>query len=471
MGKKRHGWLGAVVVAIAFVVASLMGGAAQAQSAQEEIDAIKKRLGQLEEKQKKMSWAEKLKFSGQIGLRTEYIANEDFKTDQDRWRQRARLRFQTTYDVNEQFMAGFRLTTGDPKFPSTGWENLGGGNTGADTTGAENSFSKFRINFDRMWMTWKPNQTLKFSAGKFELPFFKPQAIWGSGIWFDDDVQPSGIAETINLPTGGALKSLRLTFGQFVLQEFRENISGINRGAGMFGQQISGSLVPTPDVDVKFGLGFYLFDNSARLARSTGGVHTIDSGVYNSRFTNRTVSLTNANITAGSSGSPNCTVGTCTHFVSDYHLLNPSLQVDFKGGPLPVTFTVDYVNNLGAESDPLTKSGKKNNSVLGWLSVGSTKDPGNWRLGYGYYYSQADSALAMFVDDDYQFTNVKSHMIDFQYRIWKDVLLQWDTYIQRFEDSQLAGIQGLATLHAATGDGGFDNPTKFRSRLSLLVNF
>ena len=471
MGKRRYGWLVSAVVAIAFVVSWLMGGAAQAQqSAQEEIDAIKKRVGQLEEKQKKAAWTEKLKFSGQIGLRTEYIANEDFNTDQDRWRQRARLRFQTTYDVNEQFMAGFRLTTGDPKFPSTGWENLGGGNTGADTTGAENSFSKFRVNFDRMWMTWKPNQTLKFSAGKFELPFFKPQAIWGSGIWFDDDVQPSGIAETINLPVGGALKSLRLTFGQFVLQEFRENISGINRGAGMFGQQISGSLVPTPDVDVKFGLGFYLFDDTKRLARGAGGVSTIDSGAYNNHFTNRALTA---------AGGASCSSGglggftACDKFVSDYHLLNPSLQVDFKGGPYPVTFTVDYVNNLGAESDPLTKSGKKNNSVLGWLSMGSTKDPGNWRLGYGYYYSQADSALAMFVDDDYQFTNVKSHMIDFQYRIWKDVLLQWDTYIQRFEDSQLAGLQGLSVTGIAAGSGGpgFDNPTKMRSRISLLVNF
>lgn len=482
MGKKKHGWLGAVVVAVAFMAASLMGGTAQAQSAQDEIDAIKKRVGQLEEKQKKAAWTEKLKFSGQLGLRTELISNENFNRGEDRWRERVRIRFQTTYDVNEQFMAGFRLSTGDPRFPTTGWETLGGGaSTGGPVDGFENSSSRFRVGFDRAWVAWKPNQTFKFTAGKFELPFFKPQAVWGSGIWWDDDLQPTGIAETFNLPTGGSLKSLRLTFGQFLFQELRgDNSPG--RGSGWLGGQLSGTAAPTPTVDVSAGLGFYSFMNPHRLAQGgTGGMIILDSGIYNNRRTNRIVgtrAVANSTVTA----TANCNAFTtdCVGFASEYQLLNPSLQVDFKGGRYPVTFTADYVNNLGASSDPITGTGHKNNAFIVGASVGSTKDPGNWRFGYWYYYSQADAALSMFNDDDYQFTNVKSHIIDFQYRIWKGVLLQWDNYLQKFEDSQLANRQGMTVTglaggtnfcSAAGGCTGLDDPLKFRSRISILVNF
>ena len=475
----ERGWL-PIVYGVAALLTLLFGVApVQAQqSAQEEIDAIKKRVGQLEEKQKKAEWTEKLKFSGQIALRTEFITNENFsKADSERWRERVRVRFQTTYDVNEQFMAGFRLSTGDPRFPSTGWETLGGGSSGSGTgaggttpDGFENSSSRFRIGFDRVWMTWKPNQTLKFTAGKFELPFFKPQAVWGSGIWWDDDAQPTGIAETINLPASGALKSLRLTFGQFLFQELRGDLSPA-RGSGWFGQQLSGSLGAAPNVDANFGLGFYYFANPHRLAQGgTGGMIVLDSGLYNSRHTNRVTGVGGV----GANTGVNCNAFTtnCGGFVSEYALLNPSLQVDFKGGRYPVTFMADYVNNLGAHSDPVTQTGRKNNAFLVGAAVGSTKDPGNWRFGYWYYYSQADSALSMFNDDDYQFTNVKSHVIDFQYRIWKGVLLQWDTYVQKFEDSQLANLQGITgPCSAALACREFDDLTKFRSRISMLVNF
>jgi hypothetical protein len=454
---------------------------ASAQSTQEEIDALKKRVGQLEEKQKKAGWTEKLKISGQLGLRTEFITNENFNTgDEERWRERVRIRLQFTYDVNPQFMAGFRLSTGDPRFPSTGWETFGGGTSGSGTNvtadGFENSSSRFRVGFDRAWVTWKPTSALKLNFGKFELPFFKPQAVWGSGIWWDDDVQPTGASQTLSIPTGGALKSLRLTFGEFLFQELRDDLNPA-RGSGWVGGQLSGTVAPTPDVDVTSGVGFYSFMNPHRLVQGgTGGMITLDSGNYNNRYTNRTTFR-------GFAPSANCGnsfTTNCGDLVSEYQLLNLSFQGDIKTGRYPILLTADYVNNLGASADPLTKTGHKNNAFIVGAAVGSTTDPGNWRFGYWYYYSQADSALAMFADDDYQFTNVKSHIIDLQVRLWKGVLLQWDNYLQKFEDSQLANMQGIpaGTGCTAAGSGGagtgctfFSDPLKWRSRISVLVNF
>ncbi len=467
---RRYGTVWGVAILVVFVWVPI--ALAQLQISKEEIDAIKKRVEDLEKAQKKAEWTQKLKFSGQLGLRTEFITNENFsKADSERWRERVRLRFQTTYDVNDQFMMGFRLSTGDPRFPSTGWETLGGGSSGSGTSvttdGFENTSSRFRIGFDRAWMTWKPTSALKLNFGKFETPFFKPQAVWGSGIWIDDDFQPTGASQTINLPTGGALKSLRLTFGQFLFQELRGDLSPA-RGSGWFGGQLSGAAAPMPSVDVTAGLGFYSFANPHRTVQGgTGGMIILDSGVYQNRRTNRVI---------GPTATPgNCNVFTtnCLGLVSEYHLLNLSFQGDIKTGRYPILFTADYINNLGAHSDPVTKTGRKNNAFLVGLAAGSTKDPGDWRLGYWYYYSQADSALAFMNDDDYQFTNVKSHIIDFQYRIWKGVLLQWDNYFQRFEDSQLANLQGICPT-GASGAGvcnSFDNPLKFRSRISMLVNF
>jgi hypothetical protein len=481
MGQGRHGWLVSVVVAIAFVFAS-WGGAAQAQQ-KEEIDAIKKRVEDLEKAQKKSEWAQKLKLSGQLGLRTEFINNENFNTSEERWRQRVRIRLQATYDVNEQFMMGFRLSTGDPRFPTTGWETFGGGSSGSGTgagattpDGFENSSSRFRVGFDRAWITWKPTSALKLDFGKFGLPFFKPQAVWGSGIWWDDDLQPTGAAQTISLPAGGALKSLKLTLGQFLFQELRGDFDP-ERGSGWLGSQLSGVVAPTPAVDVSAGLGFYSFLNPHRLAQAgSSGMIVLDSGVYNNRRTNRTTHQ-------ASVPSPNCFnvfTTSCQRFVSEYQLLNLSLQGDIKTGRYPILLTADYVNNLGAHNDPRSQTGQKNQAFIVGAAMGSTKDPGNWRLGYWYYYSQADSALSMFNDDDYQFTNVKSHIIDFQVRLWKGVLLQWDNYLQKFEDSQLANLQGIPAgtgctrVGAAGPQGGcisLDDPFKWRSRISVLVNF
>lgn len=459
--KQQHVRLVRIFLAVALMTPGL-GTLAQAQqSAQEEIDAIKKRVQQLEEAQKKTeqatSFLSKFKFSGQLGLRSEYINNEDFTTNKERWRQRFRLRAGFTHNPVDPFQIGVRLSSGDPKFVSTGWETFGssGGGVGEDP---EANTSKVRINLDRVFMKYTAPKYLTVTAGKFEFPFFKPQAVWGSGIFFDDDVQPTGAAETFQVPDVGPFKWVRLTLGQFVLEELQANKGGL-RGDGWHGEQISAKLPIASQTDLTGSFGYYEFFQPSKIARGVGGF--LSSGKYNNRFTNRAV-------TAG--GSLNCTnnsttgVSTCAGFLSQFRIIQPNIQLNSQVAGIPILASFDYINNLGANSEPAaTGRGKKNNAYLAWISVGSTQNPGDIRAGYGYYYSQADSTLSVFADDDYQFTNVKSHIIDLQYRIWKDVLIQWDNYVQRFEDPSLAFAQGITSP--------FDNPTKFRSRISMLVNF
>jgi len=430
-------------------------------SVSEELEALKKRIEELEQAQKtpppQPPWAEffsKFKFAGQLGLRSEYIANEDFDTNKQRWRQRFRLRAGFTYNPVEPLQMGVRLSSGDPKFPSTGWETFGnsGGGIGEDP---EANSSKVRINLDRVFLKYTAPKYLTLTAGQFEFPFFKPQAVFGSGIFFDDDVQPTGIAETFQIPDVGPFKWLRLTTGQFVLEEIQTR--GSLRGNGWIGEQLSARLSPAPTTELTFSLGYYEFFQPSKIARGVGGF--LSSGKYNNRFTNRAVSAT---------GSLNCTnnsttgVSTCTGFLSQYRILQPNVQLNFDPG-IPILLTADYANNFGAKSDPTTHTGRKNNAFLAFVAVGSSANAKGLRLGAGYYYSQADSVLSVYADDDYQFTNVKTFIIDLQYRIWKDVLIQWDTYLQRLEDPSLAFAQGITSP--------FDNPTKIRSRISMLVNF
>lgn len=456
-------YLGTLMLGCSLLLSSgtwALGQPSVSKELEEELEALKKRMQEIEQSQKASppspgsEFLSKFRFAGQLALRSEYIANENFSTNEERWRQRFRLRAGFTYNPVDPFQIGVRLSSGDPKFPSTGWETFGSsGGVGEDPEG---NSSKVRMNLDRVFMSYTAPQYLTVTAGKFEFPFFKPQAVWGSGIFVDDDVQPAGVAETFQVPDAGPFRWLRLTFGQFVLEEIQTK--GTLRGSGWIGQQVSGKVSLAQQTDLTGGVGYYEFFQPDKIAR--GVPIFLSSGKYNNRFTNRAV---------GPGGSLNCTnnsttgMSTCTGFLSEFRIIQPNLQLTTQLGGIPLLMTVDYVNNLGAKSEPATGRGPKNNAFLAFVAVGSSENPRELRVGAGYYYSQADSVLSVYADDDYQFTNIKTFIIDFQYRIWKNVLIQWDTYIQRFEDPTLAFAQGITSP--------FDNPTKIRSRISTLVNF
>ena len=112
-------------------------------------------------------------------------------------RQRLRLRFGARVQVSDELEGGIRLVSGDPN------EIIANNQTLTDV------FTRKPINIDNAYITIRPGKTLglekpffSITGGKFSVPFFRPRAIMGSELLFDEDLTPEGLAEEITLLEG-----------------------------------------------------------------------------------------------------------------------------------------------------------------------------------------------------------------------------------------------------------------------------
>lgn len=104
---------------------------------------------------------------------------------------------------------GFRLSTGSPSYPSSGWSSL------------SDDFRRDAIAFDRAYVNVQPTDGLQLRFGFNANPLFPPTEL----VW-DGDVSPGGVAEVIR--SG----NLELVAGQFMLREIR-TLRSDNRAGGM----------------------------------------------------------------------------------------------------------------------------------------------------------------------------------------------------------------------------------------------
>jgi exonuclease V gamma subunit len=72
----------------------------------------------------------------------------------------------------------------------------------------------------------------------------------------------------------------------------------------------------------------------------------------------------------------------------------------------------------------------------------------------------------VYADDDYLNTNVNTIMFNWKWKIFPDVIVVWDNYIRRWNDSQLATLQGIVP---SAENGG--NATFTSSRITFVVSF
>jgi hypothetical protein len=457
--------------------------ATQAQPvSQAELEELKSRVQRLQEQieaaQKEVkppqpTFRQKVQITGDMGYRYEGMWNVAHMTGEDSYRPRYRLRINGYYQVNPFWEAGFRIMNADPRYPSTGWETFGQSPSPNEFSGPESGSGRSGfVNFDRMFIRWTPTQWFQFQMGKNEIPIWKPWMVWGSSVWHDDDVQPAGTFETFILPSVGALKNLRLVFGQVHLDQYLSSSTNTTfrvsptRGAHLWVNQISGVVAPTPDLDISWGLGYYVFDNIGNFAR--GVPQAMTAGTYRNRSTNiarRAGAFTPAQnfLNCSPFASLLNTLPACDRYLSEYRLGNASIEFYWKA-KYPVRFAADVVYNFGA-AEYLPGQGKRGLAWLTHFSVGSFREPGEMQFGAGYYWGQADATWAVYADDDYLNTNVNTAMFNWKWKIFKDVIVVWDNYIRRWNDSQLAIMQGIVP-NAAEGNATFTS-----SRITFVVSF
>lgn len=365
----------------------------------------------------------KLKFFGDIRLRSEYLDNKNFDENRYAWRQRIRMRFGFKAAITETIEAGIRMATGGTNYQATG-------NQSFDTS----NFADFNFDLDRVYVSYRPDDSFKIIGGKFSHPFYCPTEI----VW-DQDIQPTGAAELFTLPKHG----LSLKLAQYVIRETdRANGAPVgDSNSELFVEQLVWKSQRDSTFSAALGAAHYQFSNSKQLRADARTSHT--------DF------LTNKNFGTGLTGP-----------VSDFSVLNVNGHLMYRGLGVPLTLIGEYVNNLGAKTLSVNGTDFGDEGVAWGIMgyAGVLKNAGDFRAGVGYFEFEADSVVANFNSDDLQETNVNSIMVDISYQLVPNVVLQYDGYYQKRNNYALAVANGSSA--------GVDKNTRFfRHRLNLKVNF
>jgi hypothetical protein len=369
---------------------------------------------------KSVDWLNRFSFFGDIRVRHEGFYQDSVEA---RNRQRLRLRFGARLTVSDELEGGLRLVSGDPN------EVVANNQTLTDV------FTRKPINIDNAYITIRPGKTLGLeqpffavTAGKFSVPFFRPRAVMGSEMLFDEDLSPEGMSQEITLLEGGAgeaVRSIKLVASQWAAKEFAEE-----RDAFMLGEQLQVTLAPGATTQLTFAAADYYFLRSDALAQE--------------RNRNAQLSLTNSVILRDGTVVPGgdvivpSTQNPIKRFAGGVHLLNVGAQLAWDTGyaQWPFTLMVDVAHNFQA------KFGADNAYLVG-MGVGQTRNPGDWAFSALWTRMETDSVLSMFTLSDYGRrggTNVQGPIAKIDYMLLPRLTLTAKGYFVNFIDKPSSQI-------------------------------
>jgi hypothetical protein len=351
-------------------------------------------------------------------------------SSQDNIRLRYRLRVGMDVNMKDDLQLGFRLGSGDPnggtvsssgKLPSSGST---GGPLSNNTTMQDNGTKKMiyldaaygrwtAIN-DGMWM-------LAATIGKMDQPFQV------SPMEFDSDYTPEGAALQSSYKINDQ-HTLVFNSAAFAL----DYVSGSSRAPWLYGAQALWNANWTPHIASSLGIGAFDIVNRAALGLAgganppnynAGGVPNINQG--NSRDANGDLIYNYNPIIASASA---------TYTLDSFPLYK---------GKFPIKLAGEYMNNPGA--DP-AKGPANNQGYWGGITFGKSGKKGTWDISYRYQYLEADAWYDELVDDDNVAfysnkatalakdgwvggTNVKGHLIKFNYSLADSLTFSFTTYM------------------------------------------
>ncbi len=202
-------------------------------------------------------------FVGDIGPNTPFL-----NTRQDRSDVRLRARLAIDAAISDEVRAGIRIGTGDDNSPISLNSKLGGG------------LAKKDLWLDRAFIQLSPEPWASLTAGRFANPFSAapgqtPERFPSTYLLYDDDLNFDGVSLRLSadpvLPEG---VGLALTGGAFPLDfgsEHYPDYAGNSAGGGgskrgypekwLFSGQLEASYRPSPDLEIKGGVGYHHFRN------------------------------------------------------------------------------------------------------------------------------------------------------------------------------------------------------------------
>lgn len=393
----------------------------------------------------KSSWAQRIRFGGDIRLRYQgdyfdknnapFLDPSDpsqlINTHEDRHRMRYRVRISakaTIVDPREEVNIGkveigARLATGNDDDPVSTNDTLG------------DYQNKDSIVLDRGYLKWKYQPLLPvwggkipeiaLTGGRMANPWFSSDLVW------DSDVNFEGVS--LGFQTDTLMSnpwSAFLTTGAFSIQE-----EDFYSDKWLYGGQAGIQYKKTMGLTAKLGAAYYHYDNIKGKSNVVGRANENDYTAP--EFQQKGNTLMNI-----------ATTGTKFALATDYHLVNLTGKLDYDYWfPIHIILLADYVKNVGYDREEVReRTGADIEETDGYqigLTVGypEIRNIGEWNTFLFYKYLEADAVLDAFTDSDFHLggTNAQGWILGAQFGLFKDVWLsgRWIT-ADEIERSPLA---------------------------------
>ena len=399
--------------------------------------------------------------SGDFRLRDEPFFGGPSNNSQvrDRLRYRARLNLNTR--LNSDFGGGFSLATGDFNQPITANQD------------ANQEFTRKPFYLDKAFILYTPHQVKQLSivAGKFAYPWTRTELTW------DNDLNPEGVAETLNfaLPKTPVLKRVNFSAMQLPFAE----IAGVNGNiVNPLNQSIVQSMMYGGQALTEWQLATWL-----KLTASTAfyDYHKADPVAFSLQVANSAspgiglLKLNPGSVQNSMTLWKNA-AGTVVNaqFNSQFALLDSIARFDVKtpSPKWPIILLGDYVQNTKACANAVnffTPAGSASSTTATcnsrerrgyWLEsrFGRLTDPHDLQIAYTRMFIEREAIFGAFnFDDMRQTSNVTEHRLEVFYNAYRNIRLQF------------TGLFGRP-LNWGTG-GGPPERTLSRLQIDVLYTF
>ena len=352
------------------------------------------------------------------------VFSPQLNVNQDRQRERLRVRLGGEVDLEDGFSVGVRVATGQNGSPVSGNQTLGA----PGSSGQGGNFSAYALWLDRGFVKYEagglPDKDLSVTLGRFDNPFFGTSMIWATDMGFD------GLAAKAKFPLGEDVTPF-VTVGAFPVYNTDLNFATNNPAKfksydkWLYAAQLGSTFDLGRNFALKLGAAYYEFSNiSGRLSDPFTPVNSSDAGDTDaSRPTfaqtgNTYMAL--RDIIANSLNS-NGTVNQWQYFglAAKFHELALNAKLDFNHfEPFQVSLEGEYVknlafdrtaiaagavNNLGSSTSGTAPFLGGNKAWLVRLTVGraALQNSWDWNMNLGYRRVESDSMVDGFCDSDF----------------------------------------------------------------------
>jgi len=316
----------------------------KAEVRQEVSEALEAEIPERVASGKMPDWLRNTQWFGDVRVRYE---GQFRTTDDDRHRERVRVRVGFRTQPVEQMEVGVRLATGGRGAPTSTNQTL------TDT------FDQKDFGLDRAYLKYSPWKSLKVIAGKMANPFRATDIVW------DGDVTPEGAAIQWTCPKEGPVRPFA-NLGVFRIDE----LSGDAGDPGLLGFQLGAETdVPgTEDWTLTPSVAYYDFTGIAGRTAST--------------------------ITNAPNGNSTLFNGA---FRDDFDLVNLIAELKIPSSAIfgqPITLLGDLVVNTAADDDETAWQ-------TGFQVGKITEKFGSWKAFYYYKRLESDATFGAITDGDF----------------------------------------------------------------------